>query len=109
MQSNDLVLAIVTELRSNNPLLLGSTEVPLLLGDVPLSSSVSVGSALGGLCNEPKGQVSPTRASRIYAPTQLGPGIQINDIVLVTKTELYSDNCHDHTVVDAPFLTRHET
>ena len=38
-----------------NPLLLKLTEVPLLLWDVPLSTFVLEGSALGGLRNEPKG------------------------------------------------------
>jgi len=35
--------------RSAFPLLLKSTEVPFLRKDVPLSTLVSVGSALGGL------------------------------------------------------------
>ena len=60
-------------LRGGFPLLLKLTGVPLFLSDVPLSTLVSVGSALGGLRNEPNGLRSHQHGRVGPTPPSSGP------------------------------------
>ena len=61
MALTKVIILLLNQLEDMTPLLLKLTDVPSLLWQDPLSTFVSVGSALGGLRNEPKGLRSRQR------------------------------------------------